>query len=259
MDAIFINIFKYLTEIFVFLVLLAISTFIYNAVKNSHSRIFNPIEYFPEEEVHTLKQIFYLIMMGLFFVDIIYAVTYIYDDIIYFVIFDLILSLYLAIRLDKSTTKNKILLFLLIPYGGLTFLIFGKSLVGIMDIIHIPVFIYFIKLYYDKFREYTESNGLGITMILLFAIIFISFFTTQITEGVNPLDSLNMVSNAFTSNGYTVLGHSIPGKINSIILVWSGYLLSGVGTATLTAAILMKHFNSKFDRLEALIEKNNED
>lgn len=65
-----------------------------------------------------------------------------------------------------------------------------------------------------------------------------------------------MVSNAFTSNRYTVLGNSIGGKINSIILVWGGYLLSSVGTATLTAAILTKHFNKKFDKIEKLIEKN---
>ena len=80
----------------------------------------------------------------------------------------------------------------------------------------------------------------------------------MVVEGVNPLDSLVMVSNAFTSNGYAVLGKTIPGKINSLFLVWSGYLISGVGTATLTAAILTRHFNRKFDKLEELIKKNNE-
>ena len=162
--------------------------------------------------------------------------------------------------------KNKIILILLIPYGSLTYIVFGSSLVGLIDLIHVPIFIYFIKVYFDKFREYTESNGLGITVILLFTIIFISFLATQITENVNPLDSLVMVSNAFTSNGYAVLGHTIPGKINSLVLVWGGYLLSGVGTATLTGAILMAHFNrrlddvnEKLDNLEELIKKNNEE
>ena len=71
-----------------------------------------------------------------------------------------------------------------------------------------------------------------------------------------------MVSNAFTSNGYAILGSSIIGKINEIFLVWSGYLLSGVGTATLTAAILKRHFdikdkelNDKIDKLDNKIEK----
>ena len=73
-------------------------------------------------------------------------------------------------------------------------------------------------------------------------------------------------SNAFTSNGYAVLGSSIPGKLNSIALVWGGYLLSGVGTATLTAAILINHFNNKikhyddkFEELEDLIKQINKD
>ena len=127
-----------------------------------------------------------------------------------------------------------------------------------MSSCYFPVFIYFIKVYYDRFKEYTESNGLGITIILLFVLVFVSFFITQIDEGVNPLDALVMVSNAFTSNGYAVLGSSIPGKINSVFLVWGGYILSGVGTATLTAAILVRHFNHKFDELEELIKKNNE-
>ena len=92
-------------------------------------------------------------------------------------------------------------------------------------------------------------------MAILFVIVFFSFIVTQIVEGVNPLDALVMVSNAFTSNGYAILGTSIPGKLNAIILVWGGYILSGVGTATLTAAILIKHFNHKFKETE---EANNE-
>ena len=138
-------------------------------------------------------------------------------------------------------------------------MIFGNPLSGVLDFIHLPVFAYFIKVYYDKFREYTSANGLGIAILLLFVIIFFSFLFTQFTESVNPLDSLVMVSNAFTSNGYAVLGHSIPGKINSVVLVWSGYILSGVGTATLTAGILIRHFNSRFEELEELIKKNNEE
>lgn len=196
-------------------------------------------------------------MMGFFFVIILYTLVFVNGDLYTFTIIDLIISLYLAVNLDKSSLKNKLLFILIIPYGSLTFLLFGDTLIGILDLIHIPVYIYFIKLYYDKFKEYTESHSLGITIILLFTIIFISFFITQFTEGVNPLDSLVMVSNAFTSNGYAILGNSTVGKINSIILVWGGYLLSGVGTATLASAILIRHFNSRFEKLEKMIEENN--
>ena len=249
------HIFPFILEVIVFLILVGIVEVISKRVKNSNSRVLNPKEYFPEEELHSLRQIFYLIMMGFCFTNLLYSFIFIESDIIYFVIFDIILSLYIATTLDKSSLKNKILLFLLIPYGSLNYILFGFSLIGLLDLIHIPVFIYLIKLYYDKFREYTQSNGLGITIIILFILIFVSFFITQIAENVNALDSLVMVSNAFTSNGYTVLGDSIIGKIDDIILVWGGYLLSGVGTATLTAGILIKHFNKQFEELNNKIDR----
>ena len=63
-----------------------------------------------------------------------------------------------------------------------------------------------------------------------------------------------MISNAFTSNGYALLGSSTAGKIDSIILVWGGYLLSGVGTATLTAAIIGRYLKSKLESQEEKID-----
>jgi hypothetical protein len=65
-----------------------------------------------------------------------------------------------------------------------------------------------------------------------------------------------MVSNAFTSNGYAILGKSSLGKVNSIILVWAGFILSGVGTATMTVAIVKRHLNKRFDDLEEMVKKN---
>ena len=261
----FSEILLYVLEMVVFLLMMFILGFVFKRLHVKEYTVFDLKEYFPEEEIHSLRQISYLIMMGLLFMDILYTVVFISNDLYYFVIFDILLSLYLAIKLDKSSWKNRIILILLIPYGSLTFFLFSNTLIGIVDLIHVPVLIYFIKVYYDKFREYTSSNGLGITIILLFAIIFISFFITQFSEGVNPLNSLVMVSNAFTSNGYTVLGNSIPGKIDSIFLVWGGYLLSGVGTATLASGILINHYkneikkiNDKLDKLEELIKENNE-
>ena len=259
MDFLYIKIIEYFVEIAVFMVLMVIASFLLKKIMKSRNKIFNPREYFPEEEIHSLRQVFYLIMMGLCFINILYSLVFVSTDVIYLVIFDILLSLFVAIRLDSSTLKNKILILLLVPYGSLTYLLFGNTLVGLLDFLHVPIFIYIIKLYYDKFREYTESNGLGIAIILLFLIVFFSFLATQVAEGANALDSLVMVSNAFTSNGYAVLGNSIAGKLDAIVLVWAGYILSGVGTATLTAAILTRHFNSKFEELEELIKKNNEE
>ena len=82
---------------------------------------------------------------------------------------------------------------------------------------------------------------------------------TIVVEGVASFDSIAMVSNAFTSNGYAILGKSGLGKVNAIFLVWSGFILSGVGTATLTVAIVMSQVNSKFDHLEDLVRKNKKD
>ena len=250
-----IGVVKLIIELLCFLVLMFLGTILVNRIHDSPNKLLSPQEYLPEEEVHSLRQISYLVIMGMLFADVLYMFTFVSNDFIYMAIFDIILSLYIAVEMDKSTIKGKILLILLIPYGALTFIIFGRTLMGLVDIIHIPVLIYFIKVYYDKFREYTQSNGLGMAVILLFAIVFISFFTTQLFERVNPIDALAMVSNAFTSNGYAVLGSTIPGKLNSIFLVWGGYLLSGVGTATLTAGILMTHFNSKFDEINEKLDK----
>ena len=250
-----LTIFELISVLIIFMILTVIGIYISKAIRNSDSRFSNPQEFLPEDEIFTLKQVFYLIMMSSCFIIVLYSLTFVEGDVTYLCVFDVALSLCIAIMLDKSSLKNKILILLLIPYGSLSFLIFGVSFVSLLDFLHVPVFIYFIKYYYDQFRGYTDSNGLGIAVILLFAIIFISFLITQVAEGVNPLDSLVMVSNAFTSNGYAVLGHSIPGKINSLFLVWGGYIISGVGTATLTAAILIRQFNKRLEKLQKLIDE----
>jgi hypothetical protein len=236
-----------------------IGTLISNKIRNSNSKYLDIHEFLPEDEVFTLRQVYYLIMLAACFIVVIYTFI-INDDYIYLVLFDVGLSLFIAITYEKTTIKNKVILFLLLPWGSLNYLLFGFSMVSLVDWIHVPVFIYFIKYYYDKFNTYTHSNGLGVTILLLFSIVFISFFVTQVSEHVNAIDSLVMVSNSFTSNGFTVLGESIAGKINSIFLVWGGYIISGAGTATLTAAILMRHFNKRFEQLEKLIDEgdNNE-
>lgn len=246
-------------EIVLFLVLTGIGMWILKIKPGIDSKIFNPQEYLPEDEIHTLKQVSYLILMASCFVTVMYMLIYVNIDLLYFTVFDVLLSLYIAVTMDKSTRIRKLFLLLLVPYGALTYLMFGNSLVGVLDMIHIPVLIYFIKVYYDKFKNYTESNGLGITILLLFSIVFFSFLITMFVENANPLDAIVMVSNAFTSNGYAVLGTTAGGKLNSVVLVWSGFIISGVGTATLTAAILSRHFNKKFERLEELINENKKD
>ena len=259
LDYLLISVVELFIVLIVFFVLMGIGTFIYKRIRNSSNQFLNPLEYFPQEELHSLKQVFILIIMALCFINVLYSMVFYDGDLIYFAIFDILLSVFIAVTIKKETNWDKLLVILLVPYGSLCYVFFRFQPIALLDFIHIPVFLYMVKYYYDKFREYTQTNSLGVTIVLLFAIIFISFLVTVTLESGNPLDSLVMVSNAFTSNGYAVLGSTIPGKINSIFLVWSGYIISGVGTATLTVAIMTKYFNKRLDELEELIKKNNED
>ncbi len=231
--------------------------YIYKEAPKHAIRVLDPKEYLPEDEIHTLIQIFYLSLMAACFICVLYTFIFPGKDFTYFAGLDVGVSLFIAITVDKSTTFRKIMAILLVPYGSLTFLLFNFSIMGTLDIIHIPVLIYFIKYYYDRFKEYTETNSLGITILLLFTIIFLSSINTIFVESKNPLDALVMVSNAFTSNGYAVLGTSIAGKINSIILVWSGFIISSVGTATLTFALSSRNYNSRLDEMEETLKDNN--
>ena len=247
--------YELIITIIIFLILFIIGKYILKKLDNNKSKFLNPHEYLPEEEVQTLKQVFYLIMMLLFFIFLLYTWIYQKNDLVGMSVLEIIVSLYVTLTLDYSSWKNKLLFILIIPYGAIAFLAFKNSYVGVVDLLHIFAYAYLMKIYYNKFKQYTETNSLGITIILLFAIIFISFIITAIVESVSPLDSLVMVSNAFTSNGYAVLGGSSFGKLNSLFLVWGGYVISGAGTATLTAAILMRQFNKRFDELEKLIKE----
>ena len=250
--------------ILIFGVLFAVGKFIYQKMSNSESRVLNPSEYFPQQELETLRQVFYLIMMMIFFVFILYIMMVQAKEILPIAVLQVILSIYVALTLDYSKWYNKILFFLLVPYESLVMIVSGDYLsLGPIYIIHVLVYAYFIKVYFTKFWKYTETNGLGITIVLLFTIVFASFIVTLFAVGVEPLNSAVMVSNAFTSNGYAILGQSGIGKLTSLVLVWSGYIISGVGTATLTAAILLRHnqkrekeLNERLDELESLIKNN---
>ena len=247
----------------IFAVLVCIGKFASGKFKASElfksSRFFNPQEYMPEEELSTIKQVFYLGMIVVIVMNLMYLIFGWRDDSLNLLAFDIIVSLYLAIDMDLSSVKNKFILFLLIPFGSIAQLVDPTSWIVLFDLLHTFVFAYFAEQYYRRFLEYTHDNSLGITIMLLFFIVFISFFVTIVVEGVTPLDSIAMVSNAFTSNGYAILGKSGLGKVNAIFLVWSGFILSGVGTATLTVAIVMRQVNSKFDHLEDLVRKNKKD
>ena len=231
------------------LILLAFLIFYYvlNKLVNRFKdhKLFNMEEYFPVEETQTLRQVFYLLIISACFIYILASFTIFGDDNFYFSLFDFFISTFCFLIMKKESTRDKILVFFLIPFGSISFLLVNNyGILNFFDFAHVFAFVFVIRRYYKKFVEYTENNSLGIAILLLYIIVFISMIATHFTENVNLLDALVMSSNAFTSNGYSVLGSSIPGKVNSLLLVWSGYIISGVSTATLTAALLMKHFNN---------------
>ena len=264
---IFLIIYEFVIAILIFGALFVAGKLIFKKLKDSKSRVLNPLEYFPEEEVQTLRQVFYLVMMLIFFVFILYIIVVPGNDFMGVAVVQLLVSLYIAFTLDYSSWKNRVLFFLLIPYESIALIAFNESIVLLpIYAIHVLVYAYLIKVYYGKFRHYTETNSLGITIILLFSIIFVSFIVTCFAENVDPLNSLVMVSNAFTSNGYAILGNTGIGKLTALLLVWGGYTISGVGTATLTVAILSRHhkkreneLNKRLDELELLIKNNNKE
>lgn len=218
--------------------------------KRSKNKYFDVTEYLPEEEVHTLRQVYYLIMMTLLVINL-FALIILGDaEIMNFAIFEFILSIIVCEGMPRETTRDKLVMITLVPFASMMFFTFENMDLMLFDFIRIIGLIYGIKFYYNRFMTYTAANSLGHTILLLFIIIFISLFFTSFAENENLLNALVMVSNAFTSNGYSILGTTIPGKINAIFLVWSGYVLSGVGTATLTSALIIKHYDKKFDEIK---------
>ena len=154
--------------------------------------------------------------------------------------------------IKKDTLTEKIIMIFLIPLSSLLHSTLDDPaiLLVILLAVHFIGLAYVIKVYYGKFIHFTESNGLGISILLLFGLVFVSFIFTSFAEGKNLLDSLVMVSNAFTSNGYAVLGDTPIGKLNSLFLVWGGYILSGVGTATLTEELIKNNNDENADDLK---------
>lgn len=267
MDFIF-HILRISVSLAVYVMLILAVAFVLKKLKNRSIRLLNPSEYFPEEQVKTLRQVYYLVLVFLlvlsitnFFFDRGIFLTNSPEFYVYNSILDVIVSVYIAsVLYREGWKKNIILIIFLFPMVSLSYLIFGYSYIVFWNFLRIPAFIYLIKILYDRFKSFTDEHNLGFSIILLFSIIFLSVISTIILENKDPLDAIVMVSNAFTSNGYAILGDSPGGKINSVILVWSGYIISGAATATLTAAIILRHiryqlvqYNEKVDELQSTI------
>ena len=253
---------NYLTQIIVSVLIFIILCFMGEQLKKlvlNKESMMNPDEYFPKEEILSLKQVYYLILILFIYICII---NFFFDR--YFAVsgelllinslIDIIISLILVVTLFERTTKSRIISIFLIPMASISSLVFGGTLLGYWDFIRIPTLLYLVVQLYHKFLEFTDENRLEKLILILVSIIFTCLVLTIFLENQNPINSLGMVSNAFTSNGYAVLGSSVGGVLTSTFLVWSGYIISGVGTATLAAAIVHRNSKRKFEKLEEKID-----
>ena len=254
---------NYLTQIIVAAGIFIILCFLGEQIKKylfkHHKKLMNPNEFLPKEEIFSLRQVHYLILILLiyfciinFFFDRFFTVSN--ELFLINTLIDIFVSTYIVVAFYDSSTRSRISSIFLMPLASISALVFGTTLLGYWDFIRIPTLLYMVVFLYHRFLEFTDENGLEKLILILVSIVFTCLVTTIFLENQPPLNSLAMTSNAFTSNGYAVLGKTPGGILTSIFLVWSGYILSGVGTATLAAAIIHRNSKKKFEKLEGKID-----
>ena len=253
--------YQLLVTLVIFVLLVYMTKFILGKVKSSsfikNSKFANPLEYFPSEQLVYFKQTFYLVMILILVLIILYLTFDWINDAIFIFVLDIIISIYLALTMSWDSLKDKILLFLLIPFASITGILFGNDF-SLFNIFHVLGYLYFIHIYDRKFMSYTLSKGLGLSIMVTFSILLVSFLFTIVVEGVSPMDSMTMISNGFTSNSFDASGKIMIGKINSLVLAWGGFILSVAGTATLSVSIVMNNVSHQFEEMKDSVRKMKE-
>ena len=153
--------------------------------KFRHNRLLNSTEYLPKEETQTLRQVFYLIILTICFVDIIYSMIFwaTTEFYMHFIFFDILASLIASLAIKNEGNVEKLIFILLLPISSIAHMTFDEPAILILILLglHFIGLAYVIKIYYGKFIHYTESNGLGISILLLFGLVFVSFIFTSFT------------------------------------------------------------------------------
>ena len=80
MDIIVEMLIQFVIVLVIFLALTAIGIFVYNKLKNSSNSYLNPREFLPEDEIHVIRQVLYLSMMALCFINVLYLLISYEDD-----------------------------------------------------------------------------------------------------------------------------------------------------------------------------------
>jgi hypothetical protein len=213
-------------------------------------------EFFPQEELLTFRQVHYLVIILLiyfcimnFFINTLYHPNG--ELIVINSIIDIILSVYITLNFYDASTKRKIILIFMLPLASISYLLFGGSPIGYWDFIRIPALLYFVVHYYNEFLTHTKKNHMDKLILVLVSIVYFCMIFTLVLEDKNPINAFGMVSNAFTSNSYVASGKTGVSVLVSAFLGWSGYIISGIATATLAAAIILRNVDKKFEKLES--------
>ena len=250
-----------IVSVIIFLLLCFLGEQLKKLLENHYRKIIKPEEYFPKEEILSFKQVTYLILILFIYIFIISLFYNIYFKvssksglILINCIIDIIISLFLIIFFYDFSNRSRIISVFLMPISSISYIVFGGTLLHYWDFIRIPTLLYFVTYIYNSFIRFTEKNNLQKLILIFLTIIFMSLVLTMFLENQNPINSLAMVSNEFTSNGYIAFGSSINGVLTSTFIAWSGYIISGVSTATLAATIVHRNSKKKFDKLEEKID-----
>ena len=144
MDIVYI-VFQIIVSLFIFGIIFIMGYALKDSITHKMNFFLNPLEYLPEEEIKSLKQVYYLILILVLFVSI---VNFFFDNNIImqnspeFYVFnsviDIIFSLYIGISIYDGSKKSKILIVFLIPLASIAFLLFGESVIEYWDFIRIP-------------------------------------------------------------------------------------------------------------------------
>ena len=103
-------IFDFMMVVLIFSVPVLIGKYAFKFFKNTSffktSRFFKPHEYIPEEELSSIKQVLYLAMIFILVMDILYLLFRWRDSSFNLLLFDIAVSIYLAINVEMSSYKN---------------------------------------------------------------------------------------------------------------------------------------------------------
>lgn len=75
----------------------------------------------------------------------------------------------------------KIYIFI-IPFASISYLLFGGSIIGYWDFIRIPILLYLVVHFYNKFTAYTNKNNLDKLILVLLSIIYTCMIFTLIAR-----------------------------------------------------------------------------